>query len=168
VESVNYDHTESILAEVSGTWWLSHAVCAFVLCCFVHKDNKDIFTHVTDIPAGRTRDKVRLDKSELIGEACTVVKALHPVTHGDVKYKLKKVCIEGMNSQIDKNNIANIFNQIKIMKEQEEMLVMAYGKEHYKLMVLGLMHGLPGLMKLQVSQEDEAGTDEDNDNNNDN
>ena len=31
-----------------------------------------------------------------------------------------------MNSQIDKNNIANIFEQIKMMKDQEEMLVMAY------------------------------------------
>jgi len=35
------------------------------------------------------------------------------VPHGDVEYQMKKARVEGMNSQIDKNNIANIFEQIK-------------------------------------------------------
>jgi hypothetical protein len=40
------------------------------------------------------------------------------------------------------------------MKEQEDILVIAYEREQYKPMVLGLMNGLPGLMKLQVSQDE--------------
>ena len=88
------------------------------------------------------------------------------VTHGDVKYQMKKARVEGMNSQIDKNNIANIFEQIKMMKDQEEMLVMAYGRDTYKSMVLGLMNGLPGLKKQQLPQ-DETGHNDDDENNDD-
>ena len=87
-----------------------------------------------------------------------------PVTHGDVEYQMEKAHIEGMNSQIDKNNIANIFEQIKMMKDQEEMLVMAYGRDTYKSMVLGLMNGLPGLKKQQLPQ---TGGDSDDENNDD-
>ena len=90
-----------------------------------------------------------------------------PVTHGDVEYQMEKAHIEGMNSQIDKNNIANIFEQIKMMKDQEEMLVMAYGRDTYKSMVLGLMNGLPGLKKQQLPQDKTGSKDSDDENNDD-
>jgi hypothetical protein len=80
---------------------------------------------------------------------------------------MKKARIERMNSQIDKNNIANIFEQIKMMKDQEEMLVMAYGRDTYKSMVLGLMNGLPGLKKQQLPQGKTGGDSSDDENNND-
>jgi hypothetical protein len=48
-----------------------------------------------------------------------------------------------------------------MMKDQEEMLVMAYGRDTYKSMVLGLMNGLPGLKKQQLPQEDNTGGDSD-------
>jgi hypothetical protein len=167
VEGVDYNHTELILKKVPDNWWLSHATCNFMLCCFVHKDNKDIFTHVTALPAGRTVAEMRLKKAEEISEARAVAKTTRPVTHGDVEYKMKKKCIEGMNSQIDKNNIANIFEQIKMMKDQEEMLVMAYGRDTYKSMVLGLMNGLPGLKKKQLPQGKTGGSNSDDENNDD-
>jgi hypothetical protein len=126
VEGVDYNHTESILEKVPEKWWLSHATCNLMLCCFVHKDNKDIFTHVTALPAGKTRVAMRLEKADNIAVACAAAKRTRPVLHGDVEYKMKKARIRGMNSQIDRNNIANIFEQIKMMKDQEEMLVMAY------------------------------------------
>ena len=164
---VDYDHTESILEKVSDNWWLSHATCNFMLCCFVHKDNKDIFTHVTALPAGRTVAVMRLKKAQEISEARAVAKMMRPVVpHGDVEYQMKKARVEGMNSQIDKNNIANIFKQNKMMKDQEEMLVMAYGRDTYKLMVLGLMNGLPGLKKQQLPQ-DETGSNGNGENNDD-
>jgi hypothetical protein len=165
VEGVDYNHTESILEKVPDNWWLSHATCNFMQCCFVHKDNKDIFTHVTALPAGRTVAVMRLEKAEEISEARAVAKMMRPVTHGDVEYKMKKARIEGMNSQIDKNNIANIFEQIKMMKDQEEMLVMAYGRDTYKSMVLGLMNGLPGLKKQQLPQGKTGGNSDDENNN---
>jgi hypothetical protein len=121
VEGVDYNHTESILEKVSDNWWLAHATCNFMLCCFVHKDNNDIFTHVTALPAGKTVAVMRLEKAEEISEAHAVAKTTRPVTHGDVEYQMKKARIKGMNSQIDKNNIANIFEQIKMMKDQEDV-----------------------------------------------
>jgi hypothetical protein len=138
-----------------------------MLCCFVHKDNKDIFTHVTALAPGRTVAAIRLEKAGEITEARAAAKTARPVTHGDVEYKLKQARIEGMNSQIDKNNIANIFEQIKMMKDQEEMLVMAYGRDTYKSMVLGLMNGLPGLKKQQLPQGKTGGDSSDDENNND-
>jgi len=166
VEGVDYDHTESILETVSDNRWLSHAMFNFMLCCFVHKDNKDIFTHVTALPAGRTLAVMRLKKAQEISETRAVAKTMHPVTHGGVEYQMKKARVKGMISQIDKNNIANIFEQIKMMKDQEEMLVMAYGRYTYKSMVLGLMNGLPGLKKQQLPQ-DETGSNGNGENNND-
>jgi len=71
-----------------------------------------------------------------------------------------------MNSQIDKSNIVNILEQIKMMKDQEEMLVMAYRRDMYKSMVIGLMNGLPGLKKQQLPQ-DETGSNGDGENNDD-
>ena len=169
MEGVDYDHTESILEKVSGNWWLSHATCNFMLCCFVHKDNKDIFTHVTALPAGMTRAVMRLEKAQEISEARAVAKTMRSIsTHGDVEYQMKKARVIGMNSQIDKNNIANIFKQIKMMKDQEEMLVMAYGRDTYQLMVLGLMNGLPGLKKQQeLAQGKKTGGNSDDENNDD-
>ncbi len=89
-----------------------HESCSHMLCCFVHKDNKDIFTCASDLPAGRTREKVRLDKSESLGEICAVAKVSRLVTHGNIEYKMKQVQIEGMNSQIDTNKISTIKDQI--------------------------------------------------------
>ena len=80
---------------------------------------------------------------------------------------MKKARVEGMNSQIDKNNIANIFEQIKMMKDQEEMLVMAYGRDTYKSMVLGLMNGLPGLKKQQELAQCKTGGNSDDENSDD-
>jgi hypothetical protein len=85
------------------------------------------FTHVTALPAGKTVAVMSLEKAEEISEPRAVAKTTCPVVpHGDAEYQMKKARVEGMNSQIDKNNIANIFEQIKMMKNQEEMLVMAY------------------------------------------
>ena len=70
-----------------------------------------------------------------------------------------------MASQIDRNKIANINEQIKMMRDQEEMFVSAYGEDTYRSMILGLMNGLPGLMKQQ-NDATEVDTEElDNDNN---
>ena len=167
MEGVDYNHTESILEKVPENWWLSHATCNFMLCCFVHKDNKDIFTHVTALPAGKTVAAMRLEKADDIAVACAAAKTTRPVLHGDVEHKMKKARIEGMNSQIDKNNIANIFEQIKMMKDQEEMLVMAYGRDTYQSMVLGLMNGLPGLKKQQELAQGKTGGNSDDENNDD-
>jgi hypothetical protein len=139
------------MAKESNTWWLTSVSFALMLCCFVHKDNKDIFTCASDLPAGRTEEKFRLDKSESQVEVRAVAKASHPVTHGDINYKMKQAKFDGMKSHIEMDKIANIKDQIQMMKDQAEMLVMIHGREQYNSLVLGLMNGLPGsgLVKQQ-------------------
>ena len=70
-----------------------------------------------------------------------------------------------MVSQINRNKIANINEQIKMMRDQEEMFVSAYGEDTYRSMILGLMNGLPGLMKQQNDATEDDTEELDNDNN---
>ena len=135
-----------------------------MLSCFVHKDNKDIFTNAADLPSGKMREIARKDKSDSLVEARAVAKVNHPVTYGDVEYQMKKARVDGMASQINRNKIANINEQIKMMRDQEEMFVSAYGEDTYRSMILGLMNGLPGLMKQQMDAT--VATTEELDNNN--
>ena len=153
------------MANVSNTWWLTHSLCQFMLSCFVHKDNKDIFTNAADLPGGKTREMARKDKSDSLVEARAVAKVNRPVTYGDVKYQMKKARVDGMASQINRNKIANINEQIKMMRDQEEMFVSAYGEDTYRSMILGLMNGLPGLMKQQNDATEDDTEELDNDNN---
>ena len=98
MEGVDYNHIESILEKVPENWWLSHGTCNFMLCCFVHKDNKDnkdIFTHVTALPAGKTVAAMRLEKADDIAVACAAAKTTRPVLHGDVEYKMKRHVSKG-------------------------------------------------------------------------
>ncbi len=56
--------------------------------------------------------------------------------------------------------------QIKMMRNQEEMFVLAYGIDTYKSMILGLMNGLPGLSRQQMDAtavDREELDDDDND-----
>ncbi len=156
---------DSVAGNISNTWWLTHPSCQFILSCFVHKDNKDIFTNAADLPGGKTRAIARKDKSDSLVEARAVAKVNCPVTYGDVEYQMKKARVDGIASQIDKNKIANINEQIKI--DQEEMFVLAYGEDMYRSMILGLMNGLPGLMKQQkdVTAVDMEEFDDDNNDN---
>ena len=102
-----------------------------MLNCFVHKDNKDIITNATNLPSGKTRESVRKDKSNPLVEARAASKLNHPVTYGDIGYQIKKARVERMASQIDRNKIANINEQIKMMRNQKEMFVLAYREDTY-------------------------------------
>ena len=136
-----------------------------MLNCFVHKDNKDIITNATNLPSGKTRESARKDKSDPLVEARAASKLNHPVTYGDIGYQIKKAWVEGMASQINRNKIANINEQIKMMRNQKEMFVLAYREDTYWSMILGLMNGLPELMKQQMDAP-AVDTEELDDNNN--
>jgi hypothetical protein len=158
---------DSVAGNISHTWWLTHPSYQSMLSCFVHKDNKNIFTNAADLPGGKTREIARKEKSDSLVEARAVAKVNRPVTHGDVEYQMKKARVDEMASQIDRNKIANINEQIKMMRDQEEMFVLAYGEDTYRSMILGLMNGLPGLMKQQkdVTAVDMEELDDDNNDN---
>ncbi len=123
--------------------------------------------NAADLLSGKTREIARKDKSNSLVEARAVAKVNRPVTYGDVQYKMKKAHVDGMVSQIYRNKIANINEQIKMMRDQEEMFVSAYGEDTYRSMILGLMNGIPGLMKQQkdATAVDTEELDKDNNDN---
>ena len=154
------------MGKVSNTWWLAHSLCEFMLSCFVHKDNRDIFTNAADLPGEKMRESARKEKTVSMVEAHAASKVNRPVTYG-VKYQMKNARVDGMISQIDRNKIVNISEQIKMMRHQEEMFVLAYWEDAYQSMILGLMNDLPGLMNQQVAPAVDTEELEDNDNDND-
>jgi hypothetical protein len=156
------------MGNISNTWWLTHPSCQFMLSCFVHKDNKDIFMNAADLPSGKTREIARKDKSNLLVEAGAMAKVNCPVIYGDVEYQMKKARVDRVASQINRNKIAIINEQIKMMRDQEEMFESAYGEDTYRSMILGLMNGLPGLMKQQKDGTAVDMEELDNDNNDNN
>ena len=101
MEGVDYNKMDSVMGKVSNTWWMTHSSCQFIISCFVHKDNKDIFTNAADLPSGKTRESARKDKSESLVEAHAAAKVNYPVTYGDVEYQMKKARVDKMASQID-------------------------------------------------------------------
>ena len=75
--------------------------------------------------AGATRELGRKVKKAALDEVCAVAKADRPVgkdvqKYGDVDHQIKKARVDGMHSQVTKNQIDAIVQQIKVMRENEE------------------------------------------------
>ncbi len=62
ITGVDYDCPTSDDARIPPTWWLEYNSCKYMLACLVHKDNKDISTRATELPAGHTRAVTRVIK----------------------------------------------------------------------------------------------------------
>ncbi len=118
---------------------------------------------------GKTNESTRRENLESLVESCAALKAQRPVSYGDVEYHLKTAPVEGMTLQIDKKKIVSINDQIKMMRDQEVMFVLAYMQDTYQSMILGLINGLLGLVKQQAAtanKAEELEEDSNNDNNN--
>ena len=55
-----------VQASIGNTWWLTFLSCKFMLCCFVHKDCKDLSTRPTELPAGHTRKEARANSRAVL------------------------------------------------------------------------------------------------------
>jgi len=89
-----------------------------MLSCVVHKDNKDIATNATKLPAGSTRIEQRLKKSkQLQDERNTgkVMSASNLSVTMSIDDELNSARVSGMMSQIQQNKITAISAQIKIL-----------------------------------------------------
>ncbi len=53
--------------------------------------------------------------------------------YGDVNHQINKARVDGMGLQVTKNQIDAIVQQIKVMRENEEILVRVHGKEEYNV-----------------------------------
>ena len=72
--------------------------------------------------------------------------------YGDVDHQIKKTRVDRMLSQVTKNQIDAIVQQIKVMRENEEILVGVHGKEEYDGMIAALVVKMPGVEQV-VSQK---------------
>ena len=101
---INYDNGISDWANIPDGWWLNHDVCKYIISCLVHKDNKDITTKSTHQPPGHSRLEARGRKVKALEGERAVAKADRPVEkYGDVDHHIKKIRVEGMQSQVLKN-----------------------------------------------------------------
>ena len=78
--------------------------------------------------AGATRELGRKVKKAALDEVCAVAKADRPVgkdvqKYGDVDHQIKKARVDGMHSQVTKNQIDAIVQQIKVMQENRKFLL---------------------------------------------
>ena len=149
-------------------------------CVFVHKSNPDLNIDPKAAPAGATRESGRKVKKAAIEEVRVVAKAARPVGKGvevlgDVDHQIKRARVDGMRSQVAKNQIDAIVQQIKVMRENEEILVGVHGKKEYDRMIAALVIKMPGveqvvsrkkpplvdLMQTPTSGDDDVDDDDD-------
>ena len=155
-----------------------------MLACFVHKSNPDLNIDPKAAPAGATRESGRKAKKAALDEVRVVTKAARPVGKdveklGDVDHQIKRARVDGMRSQVAKNQIDAIVQQIKVMRENEEILVNVHGKKEYDRMIAALVIKMPGieqvvsrkqppLVDLMQTPDDDDNDNDDNEDNDDN
>jgi hypothetical protein len=150
---VDYDDDYAVWAKIPEGWWLNHDVCKYILSCLVHKDNKDISTKPTQQPPGHSRIEARVRKEKALEVERAVAKADHPVEkYGDVDHQLKKITVEGMQSEVLKNradaiktNADAIRTQIELMQQMESVYVRKLGQTKYDDMIVSLINQLPSM-----------------------
>ena len=121
-----------------------------MLACFVHKINPDLNIDPKAAPAGATRESGHKVKKAALEEVRAVAKAARPVGKGveklgDVDHQIKKARVDGMLLQVRKNQIDAIVQQIKVMREDEEILVGVHGKEEHNSMIVVSVVKMPGV-----------------------
>ena len=103
-------------------WWLTSETCKFMLACLVHKDNKDISSHPTNLPPGRSRIAARKEKERAISVERGKAKMDRPVpaqeTYGDIEIAIKKAKVEGMKSYASKTAMDMIVTQVNLMRKK--------------------------------------------------
>ena len=86
-------------------------------------------------------------------------KAERPVEkYGDVDHEMKRVRVDGMRSQLQKNIVDSIVSQINVMRDNADVYKAMFGEEKYREKVAQLMNKLPGLVENNVGKKDTLGT----------
>ena len=86
-----------------------------------------------------------------MAEVRRAAKADRPVEkYGDVDHQMKKVRIDGMRSQVDKNIVDSIVSQIGVMRDNADIYKAMFGEEKYRKKIAQLMNKLPGLGENNV------------------
>jgi len=155
---------------ISNTWWLESDSCKYILPCLVHKDNKDISTKPTALPAGPTREDVREQQRKSVAKERSDKKSERNVEvvsrdgkksiekYGDVDHQIKKARVLGMQSVVEKNNVDAIVAQIAVMRQMEEIYVRRMGRDAFEQQIVNLMGKMPGMEKVTAPQQEVVST----------
>ena len=146
-EGLDYDDPAAVQAVIPRTWWLTALSCKFMLCCFVHKDCKDISTRPTELPAGNTRKEARANSRAALAKEREESKAERIVggeRYGDVEHTMKKARVVGMQAQAEKIAIETIQTKLKLLRENAEVYKAMHGEEMYNKMVVDLLNKMMG------------------------
>jgi hypothetical protein len=147
-----------------------------MLCCFVHKDCKDLSTRPTELPSGHTRKEARVNSRAVLAKEREETKAERIVggeRYGDVEHQLKKARVVGMQAQAEKISIETIQTKLKLLRENADVYKSMHGEELYNKMVVDLINKMTGstsngigetpvsAVSAQSSQRDEDFEDDD-------
>ena len=151
VPGVDYSDNASIMAQIAESWWLEHETCKYMLTIFVHKDNKDISSNPTALPAGGTREELRENKQHELREERKTAKADRPIErYGDVDHQIKKARVDGMRSQAEDIKVKTIIAQINVLRENEAIYRSMMGAAKYQEKMVQLMNQMPGMGETEM------------------
>jgi hypothetical protein len=107
-----------------------------MLCCFVHKDCKDLSTRPTELPSGHTHKEARVNSRAVLAkerEESMAKQIVGGERYGDVEHQLKNARVVGMQDQAEKLAIETIQTKLKLLRENADV---------YKSMTM-LLHSFP-------------------------
>ena len=114
-----------------------------MLCCFVHKDCKDLSTRPTELPAGHTQKEARANSRAVLAKEREESKAERIVggeRYGDVEHTMKKARVVGMQAQAEKIAIETIQTKLMLLRENADVYKAMHGEELYNKMVVDLLN----------------------------
>ena len=108
----------------------------------------------TAAPPGHSRIETRGRKEKALEGECAVTKADRPLLekNGKVYHQMKKIRVEGMQSQVLKTRadamkmcVDAIRMQIELLQQMESIYVRRMGQEKYNDMIVSLINQLPSM-----------------------
>ena len=154
-DDLDYDDAIAVQAAIPETWWLTSLSCKFMLCCFVHKDCKDISTRPTELPAGHTCKVARANNRVALAKERDESRAERIVggkRYGDVEHQLKKARVVGMQAQAEKISIETIQTKLKLLRENADVYKVMHGEELYNKMVVDLLNKMTGNNRNSIGE----------------
>lgn len=162
-EDLDYDDPVAMATQIPPTWWMEHSSCKYILSVLVHKDNKDISTHPTKLPAGPKRNDIRKVTKRTVEKE----RATHQIQRfssgsgadlsvsdkDDVDQLAKKAKIDGMRSVINLKKIEAINTQIAVMERLENVYVARMGRDAYERKLVNLANKLPDMLEEEQPRD---------------
>jgi hypothetical protein len=140
------------MAQIAESWWLEHETCKYMLTIFMHKDNKDISSNPTALPAGGTRRELRENKQHELREERKAAKAERPIEkYDDVDHQIKKARVDAIRSQAEDIKVKTIIAQINVLRENEAIYKSMMGAVKYQEKMVELMNQMPGMGETEMA-----------------